>query len=177
MIKTIAFGLAAVVAAILVYAAMQADRFDVRRSALIQAPPERIFHLINDFRAWPRWSPWEKLDPAMQRSYSGSPDGPGARYAWKGDSKVGEGRMEIRSATVPTQVSIQLDFIRPFEGHNITDFTLRPVGASTQVEWRMHGTTPYISKLIGLFVDMDQMIGKDFEKGLAQMKTVAEAAP
>jgi uncharacterized protein YndB with AHSA1/START domain len=176
MFKTITLGLLAVVGAILVFAATRPGQFNVRRSITIQAPPERIFPLINDFHAWSRWSPWEKLDPALQRTYGGPPAGPGASYAWKGNAKVGEGRMEIRSATAPTQISIQLDFIKPFEGHNITDFTLQPQGGGTLVEWHMHGPTPFISKLMGLFVDMDKMIGKDFERGLAQMKAAAQAS-
>ena len=162
------------VVGVLVAAAMRPDDFAVQRSVSIQAPPEKIFPLINDFRQWPAWSPWEKLDPAMKRTLSGAASGPGAVYAWDGSGKVGAGRMEIKDATAPAKIGIQLDFTRPFEGHNITDFTLAPRDDATEVTWRMHGPAPFISKLMGLFVSMDRMIGKEFEAGLANLKAAAE---
>jgi uncharacterized protein YndB with AHSA1/START domain len=162
------------VAAVLIVAATRPGDFSVQRSVAIKAPPERIYPLLVDFRQWPVWSPWEKLDPNMKRTLTGSASGPGAAYAWEGSGKVGAGRMEIKEATAPSKIAIQLDFIKPFEGHNITDFTLVPRGEQTEVTWLMHGPAPFISKLMGLFVNMDKMIGKDFEAGLANLKAAAE---
>ena len=130
--------------------------------------------MLVDFRQWPAWSPWEKLDPDMKRTLSGPASGPGATYAWQGSSKVGAGRMEIKEVTAPSKVEIQLDFIKPFEGHNVTDFTLVPRGDATEVTWLMRGPAPFVSKLMGVFVDMDKMIGKDFEAGLANLKAASE---
>jgi uncharacterized protein YndB with AHSA1/START domain len=174
MLKKIAVVLVVLIAAVLIFAATRPDTFSVQRSATIKAPPEKVFALINDFHSWPAWSPWEKLDPAMQRTHSGAAAGKGAAYAWLGNSKVGEGRMEILESAPSSKVSIKLDFIQPFEGHNIADFTLAPQGDSTQVTWVMNGPAPFITKLMGVFVSMDSMIGKDFEAGLANMKTAAE---
>ncbi len=130
--------------------------------------------MLVDFRQWPAWSPWEKLDPDMKRTLSGAASGTGATYAWEGSSKVGAGRMEIKEVNAPSKVTIQLDFIKPFEGHNVTDFTLAPRGDATEVTWLMRGPAPFVSKLMGLFVDMDKMIGKDFEAGLANLKAASE---
>lgn len=174
MLKTIAAILVIAIAAVLGYAATRPDDFSVQRSATIKAPPEKVFALINDFRHWPAWSPWEKLDPAMKRTLGGPATGPGATYAWQGNSKVGEGRMEILESQPPSRLSIKLDFIEPFEAHNTTDFTLQPQGDTTQVTWLMRGPAPFVSKLMGLFVDMDAMIGKDFETGLANLKAASE---
>lgn len=174
MFKFIAITLVVVVAAVLLYATTRPDSFRVERSASIKAPPEKIFPLINDFHQWPVWSPWEKLDPAMRRTHTGPAQGQGAAYAWAGDGKVGEGRMEILRSTPPSQVDIQLDFIKPFEGHNSTVFTLQPQGDSTRVTWVMEGPAPYVTKLMTVFVSMDKMVGKDFEAGLANMKAAAE---
>jgi len=174
MWKIVILVIVVLVAGVLVAAAMRPGEFAVQRSVSIQAPPEKIFPLIGDFRQWPVWSPWEKLDPTMKRTLSGPATGPGSVYAWDGSGKVGAGRMEIRELAAPSKVSIQLDFIKPFEGHNITDFTLVPRDGATEVTWLMHGPAPFVSKLMGLFVDMDKMIGKDFETGLANMKAAAE---
>jgi uncharacterized protein YndB with AHSA1/START domain len=174
MWKTVLMVVAVLVAAVLVVAATRPDDFSVQRSVSIKAPPEKIYPMLVDFRQWPAWSPWEKLDPEMKRSLSGPASGPGATYAWQGSSKVGAGRMEIKQVTAPTKVEIQLDFIKPFEGHNITDFTLVPRGDATEVTWLMRGPAPFVSKLMGVFVDMDKMIGKDFETGLANLKAASE---
>jgi carbon monoxide dehydrogenase subunit G len=174
MFKKIALVIVVLIAAVLVYAATRPDAFSVQRSATIKAPPDKVFAQINDFHAWQAWSPWEKLDPAMQRTHSGAPAGKGAAYAWKGNSKVGEGRMEIIESTPASKVSIQLDFIEPFAARNTADFTLQPVGDATQVTWVMHGPAPFVTKLMGVFVSMDSMIGKDFEAGLANLKAAAE---
>ena len=174
MWKIVLVVVAALVVSVLVVAAVRPDDFSVQRSASIQAPPEKIYPMLADFRQWPAWSPWEKLDPEMKRTLGGPASGPGATYAWQGSSKVGAGRMEIKEVTAPAQVRIQLNFIKPFEGHNVTDFALVPRGDTTEVTWLMRGPAPFVSKLMGVFVDMDKMIGKDFETGLANLKAAAE---
>ena len=174
MFKTILIVIVVLIAAILVYAATMPDDFRVQRTTSIKASPEKIFALINDLHRWDSWSPWEKMDPAMQRTFSGATAGKGAVYAWQGNSKVGEGRMEIADASPPSRVMIKLDFIKPIEGHNTAEFTLDPNGDSTNVTWSMYGPSGYIAKVIGVFASMDKMIGKDFETGLANMKAVAE---
>ncbi len=174
MIKGIALALVALIAGVLIFATTKPDTFTVQRSTTIKAPPEKIFAVLNDFRRWTEWSPWEKLDPAMKRTLGGAPAGKGATYAWEGNGQAGAGRMEIVESTLASKVGIQLDFIKPFEGHNLTAFTLTPQGDATQVNWTMSGPTPFVSKLMQVFVDMDQMIGKDFEEGLANLKTLTE---
>ena len=162
------------IAGVVLLATTKPDTFSVQRSATIKAPPEKIFAVLNDFHRWTEWSPWEKLDPAMKRTLGGATAGKGATYAWEGNSKAGAGRMEIVESAPPGKVGIQLDFIKPFESHNLTEFTLVPQGDSTQLNWAMRGPTPFISKLMQVFVSMDSMIGKDFEQGLANLKAVTE---
>ncbi len=174
MIKTIFLVIAAAIAGVLVYAAMQPDSFAVQRSITIAAPPERVHGLIDDFKRWSEWSPWEKLDPALKRTHTGAPSGKGAVYAWEGNKDVGSGRMEVTDSVAPGKVVIKLDFIQPFEAHNITEFNLTPQASGTQVTWKMQGPSPYVTKLMQVFVSMDKMVGKDFEVGLANMKAVAE---
>ena len=174
MLKTIAIIAVVLIAAILGYAMTVPDNFRVQRTTSIKAPPEKIFPLINDFHRWGSWSPWEKMDPEMKRTYSGAASGKGAAYAWQGNSKVGEGRMEIADTSPPSKVTIKLDFMKPFEAHNTAEFTLEPKGDSTNVTWAMYGPSEFITKVMGVFVSMDKMIGKDFETGLANLKTVAE---
>jgi hypothetical protein len=174
MFKRIALIVVVLVAGVLGYAATRPDTLHVQRAATIKAPPEKIFPLINDFKSWSAWSPYEKIDPAMKRTYSGAASGKGAVYEWEGNSEVGQGRMEITDISHPSRVTIKLDFVKPLEGHNIAEFALAPQGDSTTVTWTMNGPSPYIGKLIGVFIDMDDMIGKDFETGLANMKAIAE---
>jgi uncharacterized protein YndB with AHSA1/START domain len=162
------------VAGVLAYAATRPDVFQVRRTATVQAPPEKIFPLINDFKSWTAWSPYEKKDPAMKRTYGATTAGKGATYAWDGDKNVGSGSMEIMDAPAPSRVTIKLDFKRPFEAHNVADFTLVPVEGGTNVSWSMSGPTPFFGKILHVFVDMDKMVGRDFETGLANIKAVAE---
>jgi uncharacterized protein YndB with AHSA1/START domain len=162
------------IAAILVLAAMKPDTFRITRAITVKAPPEKIFPLIADFRAWSAWSPWEKRDPALKRSYGGSASGKGAVYEWEGNSKVGKGRMEIIDAPPPSRLAIKLDFLKPFEAHNTAEFTLTPRGSTTDVTWAMHGPNLFIGKVMSLFVSMDRMVGKDFETGLANLKAEAE---
>ena len=173
-----------VIAGILVYASTRPDSFRVQRSASIKAPPQKIFPLIDDLKAWAGWSPYEKKDPAMKRTFTGEQSGKGAVYEWDGNAQVGKGRIEITEASAPSSVTIKLDMIKPMEGHNIVNFTLEPRGGatpaastevtSTQVTWAMRGSCAYMAKLLGLFLDMDKMIGKDFEVGLGNLKTLAE---
>jgi carbon monoxide dehydrogenase subunit G len=163
-----------VIAGVLIYATTQPDSFRVERSVAIKAPPEKIFPLIDDLKAWTTWSPYEKKDPAMKRSFGAVTAGKGATYAWEGDSNVGQGRMEIVESAPTGKVQIKLDFIKPFEAHNTAEFTLAPKGDTTSVTWAIYGPMPYVSKVMCLFFDMDTMIGKDFEAGLADLKTAAE---
>jgi uncharacterized protein YndB with AHSA1/START domain len=174
MLKKIAIGLLVIIALILGLAATKPDEFTVQRQIAIKAPPEKIMALVSDFRNWPAWSPWEKLDPNMQRTLSGAASGKGAVYEWKGNSDVGQGRMEITDLAPPTNVTIKLDFIEPMSISNMTQFVLTPQGDSTTVTWNMNGPMPFISKVMSVFTSMDAMIGRDFEKGLAQLKAAAE---
>lgn len=174
MLKKIAMGFVVLILIVLALAAMQPDSFRVQRAIAIKAPPEKITPLISDFHQWPQWSPWEKLDPAMKRTFSGAPKDVGAVYEWKGKKDVGSGRMEITSMTPPTRVGIDLVFLEPFESHCVTDFTLENQGETTTVTWTMSGPSNFMTKLMGLFASMDKMIGKDFEAGLASMKAAAE---
>lgn len=178
MIKTISYigmALAAVVAGVLIVAATRPDTFRIQRAASIKAPPEKVFALINDFDRWQAWSPYEEKDPGMKRVRSGPATGKGAVYAWEGNKDVGVGRMEIVDSASPTKITISLDFTKPFEAHNIVEFTVVPAGDATHVTWAMHGPQLYIGKIVGLFIDVDKMVGRDFEAGLAKLKTVAES--
>jgi len=169
-------GILAVVAicVILILAAMKPSTFIVERSVSINATPEKIAPLINDFHSWNIWSPWAKLDPTMKTVYSGAPNGVGAIYEWEGNSKVGKGRMEVTSIQ-PAKTSIKLDFLKPFEGHNTADFVLEPEGSATRVTWVMYGPLTFIpGKLMSVFTTMDKMIGDDFQRGLANLKAAAE---
>jgi len=166
--------LVVVVAGILIYAATKPNDFRVQRSLAIKAPADRIYAQIADFHLWGGWSPYEKKDPDMKRTFSGAAAGTGAAYAWEGDKNVGTGHMEILEATVPSKVRIKLDFLKPFEGHNTAEFTMVPSGDATTVTWAMYGPAPYIHKLMGTFFNMDRMIGDDFAIGLANLEAIAE---
>jgi uncharacterized protein YndB with AHSA1/START domain len=174
VISIIAAVIALAIAVVVVLAFNQPDSFKVERSITIKAPPEKVFPLVDDFHAWAQWSPWEKLDPAMKRTYSGTPSGKGTVYEWTGDSKVGAGRMEITESSAPGKIAIQLDFFKPMEGRNPTVFTFTPKDGGTDVTWTMTGDAPFVTKIMLVFVSMDKMVGKDFETGLANMKAVAE---
>lgn len=177
MLKTFAYiaaALAVVVVGILIYAATRPDTFRVQRTATIKAPPEKIFALINDLRSWSLWSPYEKKDPAMKRAFSGASSGKGAIYEWDGDKNVGKGRMEITEATPSSKILIKLDFFSPFEAHNIAEFTMEPKGDNTVVTWAMHGPASFMMKVMGIFMNMDNMIGNDFAAGLASLKAASE---
>jgi uncharacterized protein YndB with AHSA1/START domain len=150
------------------------DAFTVQRSALVSAPPQRVFDFVDDFHAWGDWSPWDKLDPNIKRTFSGAPRGVGAVYEWEGDSKVGKGRMQITTSTPGQRVALDLEFIAPWKAQNVTTFDFEAQGAQTQVTWGMSGTRTLMMKVMSVFMDMDSMIGKDFEKGLASLKGLAE---
>ena len=177
MLKKILIAVVAALAALLIFAATRPDDFRVERKTVIQAPPEKVFTLINDFKQWPQWSPWEHLDPNMKRTLGGPATGPGATYAWQGNKEVGQGRMEIKEAVPGSKVNIQLDFLEPFEAHNTADFALAPQGTGTEVTWAMYGKSNFMTKVMCVFFSMDKMVGPDFEKGLANMKAVAEKTP
>ena len=174
MLKIIGIIIVVLIAAVLILAATKPDTFQVQRAATIKAPPEKIFVLIDDFQRWGTWSPWEKKDPGMKRTFSPTTSGKGASYAWEGNKDVGQGRMEIVESVPPSTLAINLDFVKPFAGHNRVDFVLVPTGDATNVTWTIRGDTPYFAKIIHVFLDMDKMIGKDFESGLASMKAAAE---
>jgi len=174
MLKIIGIVLAVAVVLLLVYAVTRPDVFRVERALAIKAPPEKIFPLISDLKGWSAWSPYEKKDPAMKRSFGAVTAGKGAVYGWEGNKNVGKGNMEITEAVQPSKIVIKLDFLEPFEAHNTALFTLDGGGETTTVTWSMFGPANFISKLMGIFFDMDKMVGTDFEAGLANLKTIAE---
>ena len=174
MLKIAVLIVVLLIVALLIYAATKPDVFRVQRSTGIQAPAAAIFPLLKDFHRWGVWSPYEKLDPGMKRIYSGESLGRGAVYAWDGNSKAGEGRMEITDSLPPSTVSLSLNFVRPFTAHNRVDFTIEPSGDTTTVTWAMYGPSPYMAKVMHIFFNMDAMVGKDFEVGLANLKSAAE---
>jgi carbon monoxide dehydrogenase subunit G len=174
IIAIIAVVLAIAIAILLILAATKPDTFTVQRATAVKAPPETIFPLINDFRQWGTWSPYETKDPAMKRSYSGAASGNGAVYAWQGNKNVGSGRMEILDSSAPSKIVIKLDFFAPFEGHNTAEFTMLPQGDVTNVTWLMHGPVPFMAKIMHVLMNIDRMVGKDFEVGLANLKRLTE---
>ena len=175
MLRKILIGVAAVVVVFVVVVATRPAAFHIERSTNMAAPPEIVLAQVNDFHAWSAWSPWEKLDPQLKRSYEGAPAGVGAIYGWTGNDKVGEGRMTIETST-PSLVGIKLEFIKPFAATNTATFTFVPAPDGTKVTWAMDGNNGFMAKAASMFMDMDKMVGDDFARGLAAMKTVAEAA-
>ncbi len=174
MIKRVAIFLVLAVLGLLVFAATKPDTFRVQRSMTVNASPDKVFALVNDLHRWEAWSPWDKMDPEMKKSYSGPESGPGAAYEWDGNENVGKGKLEITKADIPNEIQMKLHFIEPFEANNDVDFTFEPRGESTEVTWGMQGPNPYFSKLMQVFLSMDRMIGKDFESGLTNLKNIAE---
>ncbi|MFB6451108.1 SRPBCC family protein [Bradyrhizobium tunisiense] len=173
-IAVIAIVLTAGIAGILVFALTKPDTIRVERSLAVKAPADAIYPVVADFRRWTGWSPYENRDPAMKRSFGGPGEGKGATYAWDGNNNVGAGHMEILEASGPSKLRIKLDFERPFEGHNTAEFTFVPQGDATLVTWSMYGPAPFVSKVMQVFINMDSMIGKDFEAGLANLKKLTE---
>jgi uncharacterized protein YndB with AHSA1/START domain len=175
MVKEIIIIAAVLFAALLFFAATKPDVFRIYRTVSIKASPDRIFALINDFHNWEAWSPYEKMDPEMKRILSGTPRGKGAVYEWEStDGKAGTGRMEIIESSPPSKIAIQLDLVKPFESLCTLEFILGANGDETEVTWVMHGANPYIGKIMEIFYDRESMVGKDFEEGLANLKTIAE---
>ncbi|WP_407115049.1 SRPBCC family protein [Bradyrhizobium sp. LMG 9283] len=173
-IAIIAIVLALGIAGVLVFALTKPDAFRVERSLALKAPADAIYPLVADFRRWTAWSPYEGRDPAMKRTFGGTAAGKGATYAWDGNNNVGAGHMEILGADGSSKLRIKLDFERPFEGHNVAEFTFVPQGDVTLVTWAMYGPAPFLSKLMQVFINMDNMIGRDFEAGLAGLKKLTE---
>jgi hypothetical protein len=173
MIKTIALIAVAALGALLIFAATRPDTFRVERSASIKAPPEKLHGLINDMKVFNTWNPYNLKDPNIKGEYQGPQAGPGAVYRFAGNKDVGKGSIAIVD-TSPSKVTMKLDMLEPFEGHNVVEFVLAPKGDATEVTWAMHGPSPYLGKLMGLVFNMDKMIGRDFEAGLANLKTKAE---
>ena len=176
MLLYILYAVVALIVIALGVAATRPGSFRIERSTRVGVTPDRVAAHINDFHRWAAWSPWEQLDPQLERSFSGAPSGKGAIYEWRGNKKVGSGRMEITDIT-PAATTIKLDFIAPFEAHNIAEFQMLPEGSGTQVTWAMHGASPFVMRVFGLFFNMDKTVGGDFERGLANLKQVSEAAP
>jgi hypothetical protein len=177
--KILLYGIVAIVLIIAIFCvvvAMQPARYTVERSATINAPAPVVFAQVNDFHKWQAWSPWEKLDPNMKKEFSGAAAGNGAVYSWAGNNDVGEGKMTITDSRASDLIKIKLEFIKPFAATSTTDFVFTPQGNQTNVKWTMSGENNFVAKAFSMFMNMDKMIGSDFEKGLAQMKTVAEAA-
>jgi len=166
-----------VVLAILVIAAFRTGTIQILRSRSIQAPPDKVFAWIDDFHNWKQWAPQDVEDPAMTRTFSGPEHGLGAASEWSGSGNSGKGRMLIVESEPPKRISIKVDFVKPFEAHNVNEFTLEPVGASTLVTWKMHGTNAYFMKVMGIFVNMDKVMGEHFERGLDNLKIVCEKQP
>lgn len=169
--KYIGLGLLAVIVLVMLIATTKPNEFRVERSRTIAAPADSLLPLLTDFRAWTRWSPYESLDANMKRTYRGAPNGVGAVYTWEG-KKSGSGRMEILSV-LPGAVKIALDFTEPMTAHNTAEFLFVPEGTGTRVTWAMYGANNFVSKMFNVFVSMDQIVGKDFETGLANMEKAA----
>src|SRR4051812_11831540 len=168
--------IAALVLIFVIVVAMQPSSFRVVRSTTIAAPATAVFVRVNDLHEWEAWSPWQKIDPNMTQTYEGPPAGPGASMTWSGDKKVGEGRMTITDSRTDELVRLRLEFLRPFKATNAVEFTLQPQADQTLVTWAMTGERNFFFKAFGLFMSMDKMVGGDFERGLAQLKSVTEAA-
>jgi hypothetical protein len=176
MFKRILIGLVLIVGGLLIYASTKPNTYHVERSTRIDAPATVVFSQMEDFKAWGAWSPWDKLDPNMKKSYDGPPKGVGASYAWEGNNKVGQGKMTIKDAKPPTSITYELQFIKPFAAVATTSFNLAPEGdKASKVTWAMDGNNNLIGKVFSIFMNMDKTIGADFERGLAGLKTVSEA--
>ena len=176
MLKRSLIVIAALVVVLIGIIAMQPSEFRVARTTTIAAPAPVVFAQVNDFHKWEAWNPWGKIDPAMKASHEGPPAGVGAAYAWAGNSQVGEGRMTVTESRPNELIQIRLDFLKPMSGTSTAEFTFRPEGDQTAVVWSMTGQNNFLAKAFCLFMNMDKMIGEQFEKGLAQMKVAAEAA-
>jgi len=173
MFPTIVVVVAAIVAVFIVIVALQPPDFTVTRSANITAPPDAVFTQVNDLHCWKAWSPWEGIDPALNRTYEGPAQGVGSIYRWSGNAKVGAGSMTVTESRPNELVRFKIDFLKPFKATNTAEFTFKSAGRQTQVTWTMSGKYNFVTKAMKLFMSMDKMIGGQFEKGLAQLNTVA----
>ena len=177
MLKKILIAVAVIIVVMVVIVALQPTEFRVARSTTISAPAPAVFAQVNDFHKWEAWNPWGKIDPAMKQTYEGAPAGIGAIYTWAGNNEVGEGRMTLTESRPSELIRIKMEFFKPFAGISTAEFTFKPDGNQTAVTWGMTGQNNFMAKAIHLFMNMDKMIGGQFEKGLAQMKSIVEAAP
>ncbi len=175
MLKKIGIALVVLVAVLVAVISTRPSSYTVLRSGTTTAGPDVVYGMIADLHRWVDWSPWEKLDPAQKRTFSGAPYGKGAVFEWEGNDKIGQGRMTIVDATVPTSVALKLEFIKPFTSTNDVQFQIERGAGDTRVTWSMSGHNDFMGKAMSLFMDMDKMIGPDFERGLAELKTASEA--
>jgi uncharacterized protein YndB with AHSA1/START domain len=175
MVLKILIGLAVVIVVLVIVIATRPSKFHLERSIAIAAPPEVVFAQVNDFHAWTGWSPWEKMDPQLKRTYDGASSGAGAIYAWTGNAKVGGGRMTIQRSDRPSQIVIKLEFFKPWKATNTATFTFVPEAGGTKLTWAMDGTNNFMAKGFHMVMDFDKLVGADFERGLASIKSLAEA--
>jgi len=174
MLVKILIGVAIVVVILVIVIATRPSTFRIERSIKISAPPSSAFALVNDFHRWSVWSPWEKMDPNLERSYEGASSGQGSVYSWNGNKKVGQGRMTIEQSRENSKIVIKLEFLRPFKQTNTATFTFTPEADGTTVRWAMDGRNNFLGKTFHMLIDMDKMVGNDFERGLTAMKEQAE---
>lgn len=175
MLKKLLLAVALLLLAMIAFIATRPGEFRIARSAVIEAPPTIVFGLVNDIHHWRRWSPWEKIDPDMKRTYSGEYSGVGAEYAWEGNDQVGKGRMVIKQSEPPKRIGIEIEFISPFAATNQVSFDFEPVGKGTRVTWAMEGTNDFIGKVFDLLMDFDSMVGADYDRGLTKLGEIAHA--
>jgi hypothetical protein len=177
MLLYVLAGAAVLIAVLVIVVATRPAAFHIERSITVVAKPAAVFAEVNDFRTWAAWSPWEKLDPQMKRAFTGPSAGKGAAYAWVGNKKVGEGRMTIERSDEPSRVQIKLEFIKPWTATNVTTFSFAPLPDGTMVTWAMDGRNGFMAKAASMCMNMDKMVGGDFERGLSAMKAAVEARP
>lgn len=179
MLKRIFLAVVAIVALFSIYVALQPSTFRIERSAIVVAPPAQVFAEVNDFHNWEAWSPWAKLDPNAKTTFEGAPSGEGAVFRWAGNKEVGEGSMTVLESKPDERVKIRIDFVKPWQGTNTAEFTFKPDGPRTIVTWAMFGEQGFIERAVCMFMNPDKLVGGQFEKGLASLKTIAEgkAAP
>ena len=177
MLMRILIALGGIVVTFVGIVATRPSEFRVARTATISAPAPAVFAQVNDFHKWNAWNPWAKIDPAMKETYGGAPAGPGAIYTWVGNTEVGEGRMTLTESRPSDRITIKLEFLKPFAATSVAEFTFKPAGNQTAVTWSMSGNRPFLHKAICLVMNMDKIVGGQFEEGLANMKSVVEAGP
>jgi hypothetical protein len=176
MLIPILIAIAAIIVVLVIIIATRPADFRITRTAAMPAQPMVVFAQINDFHKWEAWSPWAKLDPACKYSYAGSAAGTGSRFSWSGNKKVGEGNMTILESRPDDLIRIKLEFLKPFKATSTSEFTFKPEGNQTVVTWSMSGKNNFMAKAMGLVMDCDKMIGGDFERGLANLKSIVETA-